>query len=100
MFRISFLATALSAVALVFQAAYADASRLGHTQIMDIAEAAQTVAPGAKVSINPQPLPPRVQHEATSFVASGFSKVGPGANVMINPQPLPPKQQNGARGFQ
>ena len=73
----SFLAIALSATAIA---------------------SAQTVTPGAKVSINPQPLPPRVLQQSAR-IAAGSNMMGPGSRVMINPQPLPPKQQNGANGI-
>jgi len=72
-----FLAITLSAVAMAAQTARADAARFDRARMLDIANAATTVTPGATVSINPQPLPPRV---------------GPGSRVAINPQPLPPKQ--------
>jgi hypothetical protein len=51
---------------------------------------------GAESSINPQPLPPRTQHQQASIAGAG---IGPGSRVMINPQPLPPRQQYGAYGI-
>jgi hypothetical protein len=42
----------------------------------------QTASPASKVSLNPQPLPPKV---ATGGASSRASKVS------LNPQPLPPK---------
>ncbi|WP_237889991.1 MULTISPECIES: hypothetical protein [Bradyrhizobium] len=41
----------------------------------------QSVAPGAKSSINPQPLPPRVEQQTTG----GGTIFQPGSRVMINP---------------
>lgn len=51
--------------------------------------------PGGKSSINPQPLPPRIQQQA----AGGSNVYRPGSRVMINPQPLPPKPQNSTNGI-
>src|SRR5229473_3009500 len=41
--------------------------------------------PGDKVSLNPQPLPPKVGNNV---------KGSPGDKVSLNPQPLPPKVGN------
>jgi len=57
---------------------------------METGKAPETVSPGAKSSINPQPLPPRIQ-QLPGRVA-GSSTMVPGARIMINPQPLPPRQ--------
>lgn len=46
-------------------------------------------SPGNKVSINPQPLPPKVGGHA--------HKGSPGDKVSLNPQPLPPKVGNSVR---
>jgi hypothetical protein len=67
------------------------------TKIMETGKAPETVSPGAKSSINPQPLPPRIQ-QLPGRVA-GSSTMGPGARIMINPQPLPPRQSNGTNGI-
>src|SRR5258708_5499926 len=45
--------------------------------------------PGDKVSLNPQPLPPRVSQNG---------KNSQGNRVSINPQPLPPKVGNNIKG--
>ena len=50
--------------------------------ILDGARTGQSVAPGAKSSINPQPLPPRIEQQTTGG-GTGFQ---PGSRVMINPQ--------------
>ena len=42
--------------------------------------------PGSKESLNPQPLPPKVQN--------GPQRLSPGSKQSLNPQPLPPKVQN------
>ncbi|HEY8749066.1 MAG TPA: hypothetical protein VIM11_13875 [Tepidisphaeraceae bacterium] len=39
--------------------------------------------PGAAVSLNPQPLPPKVAY---------LSRLSPGSTVSLSPQPLPPKE--------
>ena len=52
--------------------------RLPAVQLTTLNVATGTVRPGDRVSINPQPLPPRVLGR-------------PGDEVSINPQPLPPR---------
>jgi len=47
------------------------------------AKSGSVVSPGSKVTLNPQPLPPRTR--VNSSIQSN------GSNVMLNPQPLPPK---------
>lgn len=89
-----FLAITLSAVAMAAQTARADAARSDRARLMEITKVAPPVTPASKVSINPQPLPPLIQREASSF-----NNLGPGSRVAINPQPLPPKQQLGGHGI-
>src|SRR3977135_2476820 len=44
-----------------------------------------TVTPGDFVSLNPQPLPPKIGLDSVQNV------IAPGDFVSLNPQPLPPK---------
>jgi len=48
--------------------------------------AATRAQPGAAVSLNPQPLPPKAAPSAAA------TRAQPGAAVLLNPQPLPPKE--------
>jgi hypothetical protein len=71
--------------------------RPDRTKIWQTGKGAETVTPGEKSSINPQPLPPRILQEQAA--AGGGGMLRPGSRVMINPQPLPPRVQNGTNGI-
>ncbi len=55
----------------------------------NVARQIQSTAPGAKVSLNPQPLPPGDPRTSVKPGAA-VMQVAPGSNVSLNPQPLPP----------
>lgn len=80
-FRSGFMAIALGATTLASQAPGSEVSDRARVAVQR-----EIVTPGGKVSINPQPLPPRVQQQTD--VGADFRM---GSRIMINPQPLPPK---------
>ena len=53
--------------------------------------AASFRSPGSKITLNPQPLPPKAGGLAQRGIIIVGGKGGKGSDVMLNPQPLPPK---------
>lgn len=97
---------AFASVATLLSFLGAGSAALAQAGVVDPATQAGTVVnPAGKVTLNPQPLPPKVVGRDPStgkaiIIVSGrdrkkWRKVRirrkPGGSVLLNPQPLPPK---------